>query len=271
MHAEAETGKIVPLNPLAADAATAPDQKLGPIRDHMLDFELLRRNLIVGFESTNSEDAHPFSVLRSQLLKHVRCTEKRIFGIMSVQPANGKSHVAINLAAALARIQPTVLIELDLRRPSIGQSLGLPTYHPGVDDYLAGTAEFQDTGIQIHDTELTVHRVRNSNANPESLLSSGKLLELTEAIRNAPDRPICIIDTPPAVIHDDIMLIAPAIESVIMVVQEGRTTKRALTNTIKSLSPTPVIGTVLNMSISSPPQTSEYGDYYLLDTAHQSA
>jgi capsular exopolysaccharide synthesis family protein len=271
MHAEAETGKIVPLNPLAGDAAATPDQKLGPIRDHMLDPELLRRNLMVGFESTNSEDAHPFSVLRSELLKHVRCTGKRVFAIMSVQPGNGKTHVSINLAAALARIHPTALVELDLRRPSVGQYLGLPGYHAGIDDYLLGHADLQDTGIQIHDTELTVHRVRNPNPNPENMLSSSKLLELADAIRNSDNQPICIIDTPPAVIHDDIMLIAPAVESIIMVVQEGRTSRRALTKTIKSLSPTPVIGTVLNMSISSPPQTSEYGDYFLLDKVHRSA
>lgn len=271
MHAEAETGKIVPLNPLAGDAAAAPDQKLGPIRDHMLDLDLLHRNLIVGFEPTNSEDAHPFSVLRSQLLKHVRCTGKRVFAIMSVQPGNGKTHVAVNLAAAMARIHPTVLVELDLRRPSVGQCLGLPGFHAGIDDYLAGNVGLQETGIHIHGTDLTVHRVRNATPNPEALLSTSKLIEMTDALRNSEDQPICIIDTPPAVIHDDIMLIAPAIESVIMVVQEARTSRRALMNTIKSLNPTPVIGTVLNMSISSPPQTSEYGDYYLLETVHQPA
>jgi Mrp family chromosome partitioning ATPase len=153
----------------------------------------------------------------------------------------------------------------------VGQYLGLPGYHAGIDDYLSGNADLQDTGIKIHDTDLTVHRVRNPNPNPENMLSSSKLLELADTIRHSANEPICIIDTPPAVIHDDIMLIAPAVESIIMVVQEGRTSRRALTRTIKSLSPTPVIGTVLNMSISSPPLTSEYGDYLLLDTVHQSA
>ena len=123
MRAEAETGKIVSIAPpVSGDTPTA---------DQMLDPELLRRNLIVGFESTDSENVHPFSVLRSQLLKHVRATGSRVFAVMSVQPGNGKTHVAVNLAAALSRIHPTTLVELDLRRPSIGQTLGLSPIRPG--------------------------------------------------------------------------------------------------------------------------------------------
>lgn len=254
MRAEAEPGKIVSIAPSAGgEAVTA---------DHMLDPELLRRNLVVGFASTDSEDVHPFSVLRSQLLKHVRATGSRVFAIMSVQPGNGKTHVAVNLAAALGRIHPTVLVELDLRRPSIGQTLGLSPIRPGIDDTLAKTATLQDSGMRIEGTKLTVHRVRTRKDNPEALLSLDGLTALTNAIRNSDDRPICIIDTPPAVIHDDVMLIAPAVDGVIMVVEEARTSKRALVNTIKSLSPTPVIGAVLNRSLSAPLPTNEYEYYY---------
>lgn len=254
MRSEAETGKIISIAPPAGGDAIAAD--------HMLDPELLRRNLVVGFASADSEDVHPFSVLRSQLLKHVRTTGSRVFAVMSVQPGNGKTHVAVNLAAALGRIHPTILVELDLRRPSIGQSLGLSPIRPGIDDCLGGSATLQESAMRIEGTQLTVHRVRTPKINPETLLSSGALAELTDTIRNAADRPICIIDTPPAVIHDDIMLIAPAVDGVIMVVEEARTSKRALVSTIRSLSPTPVIGAVLNRSISSPLQTSEYEYYY---------
>lgn len=254
MRAEAETGKIVSIAPpVSGDTPTA---------DQMLDPELLRRNLIVGFESTDSENVHPFSVLRSQLLKHVRATGSRVFAVMSVQPGNGKTHVAVNLAAALSRIHPTTLVELDLRRPSIGQTLGLSPIRPGIDDALGELATLQDTGMRIDGTKLTVHRVRTPKANPEGLLSLDKLTALTNAIRNSDDQPICIIDTPPAVIHDDIMLIAPAVDGVIIVVQEARTSKRALVNMIKSLSPTPVICAVLNRSLSSPLQMNEYEYYY---------
>ncbi len=254
MRAHVETGEVVSIIPSAGREAGSSDHTLNPA--------LLRSNLVVGFGATDSEDVHPFFTLRSQLLKHVRATDQRFFAIASTQPGNGKSHVAINLAAALSRIHPTVLIELDLRRPSIGRTLGLSPDHPGIEDALSGAASLQETAIRIAGTRLTVHRVRDPQADPETLLASDRLRELTRAIHDADDRPICIVDTPPTVIHDDIMLIAPVIDGVIMVVQEGRTSKRALVNAIKSLSPTPVIGSVLNRSISAPLQTADYAYYY---------
>lgn len=253
MRTDVETAKILQLA-AAADSAQ-------PAEEFQLDTDLLLRNLITGFEPANSE-SHPYFVMRSQLQKHAASTNRRVFAVTSVQPGNGKTHVAVNLAAALSRIRPTVLIELDLRRPSIGDRLGLPADHPGVDDYLAGTHDFAETGIRIEGFNLTVHRVRQPHIEAENLLASPRLTEMTNAIRQAEDQPICIVDTPPAVVHDDMMLIAPASDGILMVVQEAYTTKRALLDTIKSLAPTPIVGSILNMSVSSSQPSRDYDYYY---------
>ena len=76
------------------------------------------------------------------------------------------------------------------------------------------------------------------------------------------ENPICIIDTPPAMVHDDIMMILPAADGILMVAQEGKTSKHALTSTISSLAPNPIIGTILNMSLSSPRPVRGYEQYY---------
>ena len=253
MRTDTETAKILQLA-AAADSAHPADE-------FNLDTELLLQNLITGFQPANSE-SHPYFVMRSQLLKHAASTEQRVFAVTSVQPGNGKTHVAVNLAAALSRIRPTVLIELDLRRPSIGDRLGLPTTHPGVDDYLSGTHDLAASGIQIAGFDLTVHRVRQPHIEAENLLASTRLAEMTDVVRQADDQPICIIDTPPAVVHDDMMLIAPASDGILMVVQEAHTTKKALIDTIKSLEPTPIIGSILNMSVSSSQPSRDYDYYY---------
>jgi len=250
MHAEAETGQVLMLNKLAGD--------LSDNSRHLLDPDTLDANLIIGFEQMN-ERVHPFFVLRSQLLKHMRTTGMRIFAVTSVQPGNGKTHIAVNLAAAVSRIHPTILVELDLRRPSIGQRLGLPEWPAGVEDYLAGDKAWADTSLRIHGYNLAVHRVRQARVNAEDLLASSHLTDMIETIRGAEGDPICIIDTPPALVHDDLMLIARAIDGVLMVVEEARTRKRALLDTVNSLSPTPVVGSILNMSISSPRAGGEYG------------
>jgi len=254
MRTDIETAKILQLA-AGADSAQPADDEFA------LDTSLLLQNLITGFEPANSE-SHPYFVMRSQLLKHAASTEQRVFAVTSVQPGNGKTHVAVNLAAALSRIRPTVLIELDLRRPSIGDRLGLPADHPGSDDYLSGTHDFAASGIPIAGFDLTVHRVRQPHIEAENLLASPRLTEMANAIRQAENQPICIIDTPPAVVHDDMMLIAPASDGILMVVQEAHTTKRALLDTIKSLAPTPIIGSILNMSISSSQPSRDYDYYY---------
>lgn len=253
MRTDVETARILQL---AATADTPP-----PAESFSLDPDLLSQNLITGFEPSNSE-SHPYFVMRSYLLKHAASTNQHVFAITSVQPGNGKTHVAVNLAAALSRIRPTVLIELDLRRPSVGKRLGLTAAHPGIDDYLAGTHELADSAIRIEGFNLTVHRVRQAHIEAENLLASTRLTDMTDAIRSAEDQPICIIDTPPAIVHDDMMLIAPATDGILMVVQEAQTSKRALLDTIKSLSPTPIIGSILNMSISSPQPSRDYDYYY---------
>ncbi|WP_336969875.1 CpsD/CapB family tyrosine-protein kinase [Sphingobium aromaticiconvertens] len=225
--------------------------------EHQLDPDLLRRNRIVGFSQAN-ELAHPYVVLRSQLLKHAKISGMRIFAITSVQPGNGKTHVAVNLSAALSRLHPTILVDLDLRRPSVGKSLGLCERQPGIDDFLSGDVPLLQSAVQIDGFDLSVHHVREHRNNAEDLLASSHLSDLIAMVRTAGNNPICIIDTPPALVHDDLMLIARIIDGVLMVVEEGRTPRRALKDTISALSPTPVVGSVLNMSISSPHEASYY-------------
>lgn len=252
MRAKAETGNILQLN-LAEEASPTPS--------HSLDQELLRENLVMGFEPAN-EGVHPFFVLRSQLLKYAEATQHRIFAVTSVQPGDGKTHIAVNLAAALSRVRPTILVELDLRRGTVGERLGLPPEHAGIDDYLSGAVGLNETGIRIDGFDLTVHRKRMSHGHPETLLGSSQLTEMAQTITAAPDHPICIIDTPPAVMHDDMMLIAPAVQGLLMVVQEGRTSRHVLMDTVGSLASTPLVGTVLNMSITNHRPVGGYDYYY---------
>lgn len=254
MQAEIDTGPVVRLNPANEDVPMMPDYS--PDRD------LLAANLVVGFEPMN-ERVHPFFNMRSQLLRAVHSTGKRVFGITSVQPGNGKTHISVNLAAALSRIYPTILIELDLRRPSIGNRLGLPQLQPGMDDYLKGDVSWRETCQRIHGFDLTVSRVRDPRGNAEELLASPRLAELIESLRGIEGSPVIIVDTPPALVHDDLMLISRVVDGVVMVVQEARTPKRALLDAINSLNPTPIIGSILNMSISSPQQHHDYGYYYM--------
>lgn len=256
MYAERQIAAVAALDEIVDPSPSAPGFSPDP--------QTLSDNRIVGF-SRMDEQVHSFVVMRSHLLKHVTATGQRVFAVTSVEPGDGKTHIAVNLAAALSRIHPTVLVELDLRWPSVSRRLGLPGLRFGIDDHLAGTSAVRDTAVGISGFDLTLHPARKPRFNAEDLLASPRLADFVAGLRAAKGAPICLIDTPPALVNDDLMLIARAVDGVLLVVQEARTRARALVEIVGSLSPTPIVGSILNMSISSPRPSTGYGYYNRAD------
>ncbi|MGO4167424.1 CpsD/CapB family tyrosine-protein kinase [Novosphingobium sp. YAF33] len=224
----------------------------------LLDPRHLAENRICGFGQM-SEQLYPFFMIRSTLLAHVEATGHRTFAITSIEAGNGKTHVATNLAAVLSRVRPTILVELDLRRPTLGARLGLAGAGPGIDDYLAGEAAWSDTATRIDGVDLAVHRVRRAHPSAEQLLASPRLAHALRHIAAEAEEAICIIDTPPALIGDDLVHIARNIDGVLLVAQEGRSRKSGVREVTGALGGTPIIGSILNMSLSQPARRNEYG------------
>lgn len=224
-----------------------------------LDREKLLENGIFGQEHMDQR-ARTFILLRSQIMNGFHAEGGRILVVTSTQPGNGKTFVTANLACALSLIQPTILVDLDLRRPTMADRFGL-TVNAGVDDYLLGDCEWEDVGQKVAGLDLTLYPVREPREDSSTLLSLDRLAGAMRSIRSTPFDPICIVDTPPALVLDDVMLISRNADGVLMVVEEGRTTSKDLKEAIRLLNPVPVVGTVLNKSITS--GRSAYGyDYY---------
>ncbi len=252
---QAETGRV---HRMAVMKPTEPGDA-DPDGDDLRP-RALADNLVVGFEQLN-ERAQPFIAMRSQLIKHANETGERIFAVTSVQPGNGKTHVAVNLAAALSRIVPTMLIELDLRHPSIAARLGLSHPATGIDDFLSGEARWPEVGTRIRGFDLRVFPAREPRRRAEELIGSARFGLLFDAVRTAENGPICIVDTPPIAIDDDFMRIAQATDGVLMVVEEGRTTRAALVDALHRIHPVPMLGVILNKSIGARSAARDY-DYY---------
>lgn len=232
-----------------------------PVGDEVtLDPVLLAANGIFGFALTDVR-SRSFLLLRAQLLNHFHRDGGRILAVTSAQPGNGKTYVAANLAAALGCIHPTVLIDLDLRRPSLASRFGLSP-GVGVDDYLAGEALPAHTATRIASSDLVIHGVRRSRPDPASLLKGDRLAQLIDSVRQRADAPICIIDTPPVQVVDDIVLIARNVDGILIVIEEGATRAADLIETLRTISPTPIIGSVLNKSLTGERLRASYEDYY---------
>lgn len=223
-----------------------------------VDRERLMRNGIFGFEHLDPR-AHSFILLRSQILSDFYFPGGRILAVTSMRTGNGKSYVAANLAAALSLIHPTVLVDLDLRRASLRERFNLAEGY-GVDDYLNGDVPFAGIGRTLDMTDLTVFPVRERRQNSSTLLASPRLSAMFSTIRALAGGPICIVDTPPVLALDDIMLISRAGDAVLLVIEEGRTTGREISEAVRLLGVGNVFGSVLNKSLTE--HDGDIDDYY---------
>jgi protein-tyrosine kinase len=219
-------------------------------RDTLLD------NGIFGLEGMDAR-TQPFNLLRTQLLRKLAPSGGRIIAVTSTQPHNGKSFVATNLAAALSQIEPTILVDLDLRQPDVGRRFGLPEC-AGADDFLRSRLSLAQVSCVMAEHKLKIIPVRAAHENSADLLSSPRADALFAALRQALGSPVCIIDTPPILEGDDMLIIARHVDGVLMVVEEGQTSQHELSEALRMLRPTPLLGTILNRSVSRTVTSSYY-------------
>ena len=190
----------------------------------------------------------PFKLLRTQVAK--RCIDEglKLIGVTSAAPNTGKSFVASNLAAALSRIADidVCLIDLDMLRPALAPRFGL-TEGLGIHDYLSGEAsEIGQVARRVNDERMVLIPGFRRDVATGELLTSARGDQLFEGLRALPSSTVVIVDMPPIFADDDAVLISHRIDAFIVVVEDGRTTRKQVRDTIRMLSPTPVLGTVLN-------------------------
>jgi len=210
-------------------------------------FETLRETGIYGFDSKDMR-SRPFTLLRAQLLRIVRARGWKIIGITSPAPKVGKSFVASNLAAALARTPDlhTYLFDFDLRRSSIARNFRLKGEY-GVSHFLDGSiTDLLQVAQTIPGESLTIFPSYANTAASDELVSSTRMDSLIAAMRQLPENTICLCDLPPVFANDDAVIISQKIDAYLMIVEDGVTTRKQVRDSFRLLNPAPCIGTVLN-------------------------
>lgn len=190
----------------------------------------------------------PFKLLRTQIAKRAFDDGIKLIGITSAAPNTGKSFVAANLAAALSRIADidVCLIDLDMLRPALAPRFGLND-GLGVHDFLSGeAADISQVARRVNDERMVLIPGFRRDVATGELLTSARGDQFFEGLRALSPSTIVIIDMPPIFADDDAVIISHRIDAFLVVVEDGRTTRKQVRDTIRMLSPTPVLGTVLN-------------------------
>ncbi|NTZ43954.1 CpsD/CapB family tyrosine-protein kinase [Altererythrobacter sp. SALINAS58] len=208
---------------------------------------VVENNRIVGFNSRDKR-SRPFNLMRTQLAKQFTEEQIRLIGVTSATPAAGKSFLSVNLAASLSRVLqvPTYLVDLDLRRGSVAEELGIE-FENGISDYLLGEdLKLRDTGLRLEGTKMAVFPTRTVSIDSAQAIAGGKYDALVQTMRNKTAGAVVIFDLPPVFANDDAVLSTRLLDGYIMVIDSGKTTRRQLTDSMEMLNPVPCLGTVLN-------------------------
>jgi capsular exopolysaccharide synthesis family protein len=188
--------------------------------------------------------------------------------VTSSVPGEGKSLFSTSLAhlAALGG-QKVLLLETDLRRPTLAQQFVLKPRH-GLAEVLGGEAALSDALHQPQGTKLTVLPATASNPFAPELLASGKMKKLLGELRKKFD--LIILDSPPVTAVADATLLAALADSVLFVVRWGTTPRTVTMKALAALKAAraPLAGCLLSRVDFSKQKTYGYGsDAYTYNQA----
>lgn len=200
-----------------------------------------------------------YKMLRTRTLQRIRQNHWHVIGVTSPTQGDGKTLTSVNLALSLARevTLSVVLMELDLRRPSICKQFGV-TPDKGLTDYLDGSADLEEVLFRPEGTER-IAIMPNTDVYEDSseTLSSPQVAALVDKLRGTEPGRVIICDLPPYLATDDVLAFAPLADAFLVVVSEGRTSREVLKKGLDILHDLPLLGVVLNRS-----EESSTGYYY---------
>jgi capsular exopolysaccharide synthesis family protein len=211
------------------------------------------RLVSVGEQESLGAEKFRFLAVRLRQMRQNRTLNKIL--ITSTIPQEGKSTVAANLACTLARRKQhkTLLLEGDLRRPTVAQKFGMGKV-PGLSEWLRG-----ETGsMNIYRLEalgLWVLPAGSAPENPLELMQSGKLSPLMDQLTAWFDW--IVIDSPPVLPLADTSIWARLADGILLVTRKSVTEKQQLQRGLDALERSKLLGALVNSSTDA-----AHSDYY---------
>jgi capsular exopolysaccharide synthesis family protein len=240
------------------------EERLDPLSQfRSLPVSLAPHNRLVSLTESTSPAAEAFRLLTVRL-RHLRRDRplKKVL-ITSTIPQEGKSMVAGNLACTLAlkTHQRILLLEGDLRRPSLSKMFGLEK-NPGLCEWLEGERSLAASIYHLEGPDIWILPAGSAPSNALELLQSGRLSSLMDQLTVLFDW--IIIDSPPVLPLADTSVWMRLADGVLLTTRQGSTEKRKLLRGLEAVEPKKLIGALVNSS-----NNAAASDYYYSPTAIQ--
>jgi capsular exopolysaccharide synthesis family protein len=214
---------------------------------------------LVMIDEAHGLTAEGFRSLRASTAMIGRAEDIKVRLVTSALPSEGKSFCTLNYAAALAQLgQRVVLVDLDLRRPTVGKRLQMNPDDPGVSSFLLGQKSFLEIQHKTRVEGLIVIPAGPRIPNPAEQLAGPHTKELFQALTDAFD--VVVVDTAPINSVADTISLLPFAKIVLLVIKAAKTPERAIFRAISEMRRVgaQIDGLVLNQL----PKRGGYGYYY---------
>ena len=218
----------------------------------------LQSKRIVAYDGADQR-TRPYDMLRTQILQSMGVGGWRVLGITSPTPGCGKTLTAINLAFSISRQpdQAVVLVDLDLQRPQVANSLGLTLAGQGVLDILDQRATLQSSAIPIRAGNHRIVVLPTAATRESSeLMGSRPMRNLLQDVRRRYQSNIIIVDLPPILASDDVISVLPQIDCVLLVAAVGQSKVSEVEECSRHLKSSHLVRVVVNKA------TEQNSNYY---------
>jgi capsular exopolysaccharide synthesis family protein len=222
-------------------------------------------------QDRKSSFAESIRTIRSGVLLSSLDSPHKVVMITSTVPGEGKTTVAVNLALSLAQVEKVLLVDADMRRPSVGKYFELPKDRPGLSDFVAGSVN-EEEAIYQDESGLSVIPAGVIPPNPSELLSSERFMRHIEEFSRQYDK--VIIDSAPVQAVSDPIVISKTTTGVVYVIKSDATPYPLVQSAVRKLLRVnaSIIGVVLNQQDTARSSRyyyygkygvySRYGRYY---------
>jgi capsular exopolysaccharide synthesis family protein len=183
----------------------------------------------------------------------------KIILVTSAVAREGKSIIALNLAVAFASTETTLLLDADLRRPSVARMLDLPRNAPGLSELLARNARIKECLVGTSVANLDVLPTGFNPPDPLPLLSSDRMAKALKVLANAYSR--IIVDCPPVLPVSDAVLLSKYADSVLFIVKSDATAAPLVRSALSLLERVNAPNTGIVLTQLDAHKAEKYSDY----------
>jgi exopolysaccharide transport family protein len=191
----------------------------------------------------------------------------RVIMVTSSVPGEGKSTFVCSLAGLMARSNPdkkVVVVDCDLRRSSVLNSLGVPKTAGTIDEYLAGTKTLKEVIGCEPKSGVFYLPARSNTPNSTEILDSNAMRSLVVTLSETFD--LVFLDTPPLMAVSDTRVTAKLADYIVFLVRWEQTAREVAINSLRMLHDarkrTGVVLAQVNIRRHSRYGYGDYGSYY---------